>query len=70
MRQYAETKLNREVRAQVKSVYFDYNIILVEEIQRCAKPLTYVIHLEDKVSFKNIRICDREMEVMTEIGKL
>jgi len=69
-RQYDETKLDRTVRAQVKSVYFDYNILLVEEIELPMKPLTYVIHMEDKTSFKNIRVCDQEMEVLTEIIKL
>jgi len=70
MRQYNETKLHRDVRAQVKSVYYDYNIVLIEEIEYFRKPLTYIIHMEDKVSFKNIRMSDREMEVITEIDKL
>lgn len=70
MRQYDETKLDKDVRSEVKSVYYDYNIILVEEIELPLKPLTYVIHLEDKDHFLNVRVCDREMEVMTEINKL
>lgn len=70
MRQYDETKFDRTVRAQVKSVYYDYNILLVEEIEQPMKPLTYVIHLEDGTGFKNIRVCNGEMEVLTEINKL
>ena len=70
MRQYDETKLERDVRAQVKSVYYDYSILLIEEIEYSMKPLTYIIHMEDMASFKNIKICDREMEVITEINKL
>jgi len=70
MRQYDETKLDRDIRAEVKSVYFDSNIMLVEEIEHPMKPLTYVIHMEDKVSFLNIRVCNREMEVMSEVKKL
>jgi hypothetical protein len=70
MRQYDETMLNREVRSEVKSVYYDYNIVLVEEIELPMKPLTYIIHMEDKISFLNIRIFNREMEEMTEINKL
>jgi len=70
LRQYDETKLDRTVRGQVKSVYYDYNILLIEEIEQPLKPLTYIIHMEDKTSFKNIRVCDREMEVVTEINKL
>jgi hypothetical protein len=70
IRQYDETKLDRTVRGQAKSVYYDYSILLIEEIEQPMKPLTYVIHMEDRTSFKNIRVCDREMEVMTEIIKL
>lgn len=70
MRQFDETKLERDVRAQIKSVYYDYIILLVEEIEYAMKPLTYIIHMEDRASFKNIKICDREMEVITEINKL
>ncbi|THU39191.1 hypothetical protein FAM09_11790 [Niastella caeni] len=70
IRQYDEAKMDRDLRAQVRSVYFDYNILLVEEIEQLLKPLIYVIHLEDKTSFKNIRFCDREMTVVSEIQKL
>lgn len=70
MRQYDETMLDREVRSEVKTVYFDYNIMLVEEIELPMKPLTYIIHMEDKTSFLNLRICNGEMEEMTGINKL
>jgi len=70
IRQYDETRLDREVRGEVKTVYYDYNIILVEEVELPMKPLTYIIHLEDKKRFLNIRICNREMEEMTDINKL
>ena len=70
MRQYDETRLDREVRREVKTVYYDYNIMLVEEIELPMKPLTYIIHMEDSTSFLNIRICNGEMDVMTEINKL
>jgi len=70
IRQYDETILARDVRAMVRSAYYDYNIVLVEEIEQAWKPVTYIIHLEDKLTFKNIRVCDREMEIIAEINKL
>jgi hypothetical protein len=70
MRQYDETVLDREVRSAVKTVYYDYSIMLVEEIALPMKPLTYIIHMEDKTSFLNVRFCNGEMEEMTEINKL
>lgn len=70
VRQYDETVLDRDVRSEVKSVYYDYSIMLVEEIALPMKPLAYVIHLEDKNTFLNVRLCNREMEEMTGINKL
>lgn len=70
MRQYDETLLDRDVRSEVKSIYYDYSIMLVEEIQLPMKPLTYVIHMENKKTFLNIRYCNRELEEITEINKL
>ncbi|MBO9205195.1 MULTISPECIES: hypothetical protein [Niastella] len=70
LRQYEEFRLDRDIRSAVKSIYFDYNIILVEEIEQAMKPLVYVIHMEDKTRFLNIRVCNGELEEMAEINKL
>ncbi|AEV99017.1 hypothetical protein A4D02_10690 [Niastella koreensis] len=70
MRQYDETVLDREVRSAVKTVYYDYSIMLVEEIALPMKPLTYIIHMEDKTSFLNVGFRNGEMVEMTEINKL
>jgi hypothetical protein len=59
----------RDVRAMVKSQYYDYTITLVEEIIEPFKPLVYVVHLEDVETLKNIRVSEREMEVMDEYKK-
>ena len=69
IKQYFESKMPRDVRAMVKSQYYDYTITLVEEITEPLKPLVYVVHLEDAGTLKNIRVCEREMEVMDEYKK-
>lgn len=70
IRKYTEDKLAKDVRAQVKTVYYDYSIVLVEEIIRPLKPLVHVIHLEDAQSFRNIQICERDMATMLDIKKV
>ena len=69
IRQYAEDQLNTDIRAQIKTIYFDYTITLVEEIERPLKPLVYVVHMEDKYTIKNIRYVDKEMETVLEVKK-
>ena len=69
IRQYYENKMPRDIRAIVKSVYYDYTITLVEQIEETRRPLVYVVHLEDATTLKNVRVCEREMDVMSEYIK-
>jgi hypothetical protein len=59
----------REIRGIVKSQYYDYTITLVEQIEETHKPLVYVVHLEDAATLMNVRVSEREMEVMEEYVK-
>jgi len=68
--QYCETKMDHDIRALVKTVYYDYNITLVEEIEQPAQPVVYLVHMEDKLSLKNIRICEGEMRTVLDANKL
>lgn len=66
---YNESKLPKDVRASVKSVYYDMAITLVKEIQT-VKGNGYVITLEDKTSIRIVKVNDAgEMETVQEIIK-
>jgi hypothetical protein len=66
---YPEDKLPHDIRALVKSTYYDCAITVVEEIQ-AVDNLVYIVHLEDKKSIKNLRVSqDGEMDVIEEITK-
>ena len=66
---YKEDQLPTEVRKLVKGVYFDYSISMVEEVDIPGN-FVYLIHLEDKTSFKIIRVNqDFELDVMQEFQK-
>lgn len=69
VRQYHENNMPPDIRHIVKSQYYDYTITLVEQIEENRWPLVYVVHLEDATTLKNVRVCDREMEVMSEYIK-
>lgn len=64
-----EKKLPREVRAQVRSTWYDYAISSVEEIQYGALPLIYIVHIHEGNDWKLIRVSDGEMNEIIPAGK-
>jgi len=66
---YNEDKLPRDIRAVVKSVYFDLNIFLAEEIHT-REGVEYVVHLEDKSTIIIVKVNQNdELEVLKELTK-
>ena len=66
---YGENKLPREVRALIKSTYFDLAITQVEEV-RTIDGIGYVVNLEDKSNIKILKINNSgEMEILLELIK-
>jgi len=68
MRSYTEAGLPREIRAQLKSIYYDYTISRVNEIT-LGKQLIFLVQIQDGNTLKTIRICDGEMETVEEMEK-
>jgi hypothetical protein len=71
MKSYDEKKLPRDVRATVKSVYYDYSIKWVKEITVPNYPnvIVYMIHIDDEKSFKNLQVIDGEILVLEAYDK-
>ena len=68
LRYYKEDKLPRETRGLVKGSYYDFSIYLVTEVHRNDK-IAYVIKMEDKTSWKTVKVVDGQMELMEEYTK-
>ena len=68
IRNYSEKDMPRDIRRLVKSYYYDYSIILVNEVTTMGKT-RYVIKIEDETTFKEIKIEDGDMEVTNEFIK-
>jgi YD repeat-containing protein len=66
IRTYQENKLPKEVRHRVKSTYYDFNITSVNELT-AGNQKVYLVKLEDKTSFKTIRIQEGEEMMETEV---
>ena len=66
---YSEDQLPVDLRASVKSRYFDLAITLIEEVQT-NEGMVYIVHLEDKSNIKILRLSkDAEMEILQEMTK-
>jgi hypothetical protein len=66
---YSEDKLPHDVRAAVKSTYFDMAITLVEEVQTIESKV-YIVHLEDKGNIKILKVNDEgEFEILQDLSK-
>ena len=66
---YEEAKLDRGVRKAVKMNFYDLDITVVKELQTTSG-LVYFITLEDKTSFKILKINrEGDMEIMQELQK-
>jgi len=65
-----ESQMPREVRALVKSSYYDYTITQVEEIvQQINTDPVYLVHMKDDHTWKNVLVGNGEMVVMEEYDK-
>jgi hypothetical protein len=69
IRTYGEGKLSQDLRHVVKSTYYDYNINLVQEIEKPLSPVIYIIQLVGKTELINLKICDGEIEVLQKFNK-
>ncbi len=69
IRYYEEEKLPKEIRALVKSTWFDYKIVLVEEVRFPTGSPVYVVHINWMDDWKNIRVQDGTVEEMDLPGK-
>jgi len=69
MKYYREPNLRRDVRAVIKSVYFDYSIFIIQEIEKPNAATVYIVNIEDANCWKKIKVSDGEMEVMESFNK-
>src|SRR5688500_5326096 len=46
MKYYDESRMSRQIRAQVKSTYYDYKIYIIQEIESANHPTMYIVNLQ------------------------
>ena len=66
---YSEKKLPRNIRASVKSIYYDLDITMAEEVQTTAG-VEYVVYMEDELHIVIVKVSkDGEIEVLQNLDK-
>lgn len=65
---YDGKKLPHDIRAMVKSTYYDYDIPYVEEVH-AGDNVVYIIHLEDEKSWKKLKVTEDGMELIEDFTK-
>jgi hypothetical protein len=69
MKYYDESHMARNIRAQVKSTYYDYKIYIIQEIESPDHPTVYIVNLQGDTDWKKVRLCQGDMELMEEYNK-
>lgn len=69
LRSYPELQLPKNIRSEIKSIYFDFCISWVNEISTPSKNLIYLIHLEDKTCYKTVKYYQGELEIIEQLSK-
>jgi len=69
MKYYEESRMPRNIRAQVKSTYYDYKIYVIQEIETPDHPTVYIVNLQGDTDWKKVKLCQGEMEIMEEFKR-
>jgi hypothetical protein len=67
IQRYNEKNLPADVRALVKSTYYDYTFFHIDEVNVPEQENSiYILLLQDNKHFKTVRVCGDEMEVIND----
>jgi hypothetical protein len=69
MKYYEENRLPRNIRAQIKSTYYDYKIFIVQEIESSDRATIYIVNLQGDGDWKKVKLCQGEMEELEDYKK-
>jgi hypothetical protein len=69
MKYYYEPKLKKDIRAIVKSTYYDYKIFIIQEIQKPDDQPVYVVNLQGETDWIKAKVYAGSMEVLEQFKK-
>jgi hypothetical protein len=66
MKRYSEPRLPKEIRSRVKSIYYDYAILMVSEMQwDLTQEPVYYVHMQSGYNYKIVAVASEITEVQS-----
>jgi hypothetical protein len=65
--QYGINDLDKSLADRVRSVYYDYNVLVIQKVEQPGMDVVYVVHLENEKSIKIVRLTNDEMELVKDL---
>lgn len=66
---YDGSKLDKNVSDRIKSNYYDFNIVYVNQIDMPRNKIFYIVEIQNEKSIRKIRVDNDEMDVVQEFEK-
>ena len=66
---YPGNKLDKKISDNVKSVYYDYNIVFVDQIDLTGNKTIYIVEIQNEKLIRKVRVENDEMEILQEFEK-
>jgi hypothetical protein len=66
---YSGKQINQSLHERVQSVYYNYQITFVNQIDMPGNVRINLVEIQDEKSIKKVRVTDEEMEVIQDITK-
>jgi len=66
---YAGNKLDKRISDNVKSVYYNYDIVFVDQIDLAGNKTIYVVEIQNEKLIRKVRVENDEMEILQEFQK-
>jgi hypothetical protein len=67
---YDASKLDKRVYDNIKSAYYNYSIVFVNQIEKVSGGTVYIVEIQDEKSIKKLRVDDAGMEIVEDFVKL
>ena len=67
IQQYSIDDLDKSLKDRIRSVYYDYDVTIIQKVEQPGMDAVYVVHLENEKSIKIVRLTNDEMETIQDL---
>ena len=67
IQQYSIDDLDKSLKDRIRSVYYGYDVTIIQKVEQPGMDAVYVVHLENEKSIKIVRLTNDEMETIQDL---